>query len=110
MTTADRRPISRAHRWTRGDGTLMSCTDLTTAVPMTLDELDDIVRLVDLVEEWLLLDETAVDQLTYWLDTADHLNRNVQHVVDELGTISAKLHQILRAGIPDTGHAHPPTT
>jgi hypothetical protein len=54
---AGNRTIQRAHQWRRGDGTVLSCRDLNEAVPMMLDELDDIVRLVDPVEEWLLLDE-----------------------------------------------------
>ena len=59
--------MNRAHRWRRGDGTVLSCNDLNQAVPMLLDELDDIVRLVDLVEEWLRFEEVACDLLTDWL-------------------------------------------
>jgi hypothetical protein len=88
---------------------MLSCRDLTESVPMMLDELDDIARLVDLVEEWLLLDEAAVDQLTNWLDSANHLHRKVPDILEGLGTVSVTLHQILRAGIPDTSHAHPTT-
>ena len=54
------------HRWRRGDGTVLSCVDLNQAVPMLLGELDDIVRLIDLIEEWLRMDDLARDQLSQW--------------------------------------------
>lgn len=98
--------MSAAHRWRRGDGTLLSCLDLVEAVPMMLDELDDIVRLLDLVEEWLRLDEAARDQLADWLPDARATTATAWPVIDELGQASVKLHRILRAGIPDTGHTH----
>jgi hypothetical protein len=104
--------VSRRHRWQRGDGTVLSCIDLNQAVPMSLDELDDMVRLVDLVEDWLRFDDVACDLFTDWLFAActdPDDEPNAKAVIDELGSASVKLHRILRAGIPDTGHTHPPT-
>lgn len=104
--------MSRRHRWRRGDGTVLSCPDLDEAVPLMLDELDDIKRLVNLLEEWLLFEESACDLLTDWL-IAVNCNPGpeptAKGVIDELGTLGVKLHRILQAGIPDTGHVHPPT-
>jgi hypothetical protein len=103
--------VSPAHRWRRGDGTVLSGIDLTEAVPMMLDELDDIVRLVDLVEEWLRFDDVACDLLTDWLIAVScdpGSDPTAQGVIDELGKASVKLHRILRAGTPTAGHAHPP--
>jgi hypothetical protein len=105
--------VSPRHRWRRADGAVLSCADLTEAVPMMLDELNDIVGLVDLVEEWLRFDATAVDQLTDWLaeTTCRPATPNATRaVIDELGSVSVKLHRIVRAGIPDTGHIHPPAS
>lgn len=104
--------MNRRHRCQRGDGTVLSCADLNQAVPMMLDELDDIKRLLTLVEQWLLFEETACYLLTDWLiavscDPGPQPTANA--VIDELGALSVKLQRILRAGIPDTGHAHPPT-
>jgi hypothetical protein len=104
--------MNRRHRWQRGDGTVLSCVDLDEAVPMMLDELDDIKRLVVLLEEWLLFEESACYLLTDWLIAASYdLGRepSAKDVIDELGALSVKLHHILRAGVPDTGHAHPST-
>jgi hypothetical protein len=104
--------MSPPHRWRRGDGTVLSCTDLTQAVPMMPDELDDLVRLADLVEEWLRFDDAAADLLTDWLTTTGHAPGNrsaAQAVIDEFGTLSVRLHRILHAGVPATGHTHPPT-
>jgi hypothetical protein len=104
--------MNRRHRWWRGDGTVLSCADLDEAVPMMLDELDDIKRLVALLEEWLLFEESACYLLTDWLIAAcTHPGRepSARDVIDELGALSVKLHHILRAGIPATGHHHPPT-
>jgi hypothetical protein len=104
--------MSRRHRWRRGDGTVLSCTDLNQAVPMMLDELDELVRLVDQVEEWLRFDDVACDLFTDWLIAAScdpGPDPSAQGVIDELGTLSVKLHRILRADIPTTGHTHPPT-
>jgi hypothetical protein len=91
---------------------VLSCVDLTQAVPMMLDELDDLVRLVDLAEEWLRFDADARDLLTDWLVSRSSCPRSVPMVwavIEELGTVGVKLHRLLRAGIPNTGHVHPPT-
>ncbi len=104
--------MSAAHRWRRGDGTVLSCGDLTEAVPMMLDELDDVVRLVDLAEQWLRFDADARDLLTDWLVSSCTCPGGIPtawDVIEELGTVSVKLHRLVRAGIPDTGHVHPPT-
>lgn len=104
--------MNRAHRWRRGDGTVLSCPDLDEAVPMMLDELDDIKRLVNLLEEWLLFEESACYLLTDWLLAVSRdpwAKPSAQDIIDELGTLGVKLHGILHAGIPDTGHRHPPT-
>lgn len=77
-----------------------------------LDELDDIKRLVALLEEWLLFEESACYLLTDWLIAASceaGPEPSAKGVIDQLGALSVKLHHILRAGVPDTGHAHPPT-
>jgi hypothetical protein len=90
---------------------VLSGVDLTEAVPMLLHELDDIARLVDLVEQWLLLDEPARYLLTDWLIVAagnPHTVATAQDIVERLGTLSVKLHALVRAGTPDTGHIHPP--
>lgn len=103
--------MNRRHRWRRGDGTVLSCADLNQAVPMMLDELDDIKRLVNLLEEWLLFEESACYLLTDWLIAVNGNPRHdpsAQTVIDELGALGVKLHRILQAGIPDTGHVHPP--
>jgi hypothetical protein len=95
----------------RADGAVLSRVDLAEAVPMMLDELDDIARLVDLVEQWLLLEQAAYDLFTDWLIASTPAPRGVataQDVLDQLGTLSVKLHALLRPGIPDTGHIHPP--
>jgi hypothetical protein len=104
--------VNRAHRWRRGDGTVLSCHDLTQAVPMTLDELHDIANLIGKIEDWLLFDEEACDLLTYWLWAANcdpTADPHARHVIDALGILGATLQRILRAGIPNTGHIHPPT-
>jgi len=104
--------MSRQHRWRRGDGTMLSCPDLHEAVPMMLDELDDIKGLVNQLEQWLLFDDVACDLLTDWLIAVNcdpGPEPSAQDVIDQLGTVGVKLHHILRAGIPDTGHRHPPT-
>jgi hypothetical protein len=104
--------MNRRHRWQRGDGTVLSCVDLDEAVPMMLDELDDIKRLVALLEEWLLFEESACYLLTDWLIAASYdpgREPSAKGVINELGALSVKLHHILRAGVPDTGHAHPST-
>ena len=97
----------RKHRWRRGDATVLSCADLTDAVPMMLDELDDIARLAGLIEEWLLFEEDACYLLTDWLILSTR-GGTAQNIIDQLGKISAQMHAIARAGIPDTGHIHPP--
>jgi hypothetical protein len=105
--------MSPRHRWRRGDGTVLSCVDLNRAVPMMLDELDDVVRLVGLMEEWLRFDDVACDLLTDWLIAVNcdpGPDPCAHGVIDELGATSVKLHRILRAGIPDTGHTHPSTS
>jgi hypothetical protein len=105
--------VSPAHRCRRGDGTVLSGTDLTEAVPMLPHELDDLVRLVDLVEEWLRFDDVAGDLFTDWLIAAcadPDRDPTVQDVIDALGATSVKLHRILRAAVPDTGHRNPPTS
>lgn len=104
--------MNRRHRWRRGDDTVLSRIDLHQAVPMTLDELGDIKRLVNLLEEWLLFEESACYLLTDWLIAVNCLpgpEPSAQGVIDELGALGVKLHRILRAGVPDTGHTHPPT-
>jgi len=103
--------VNAHHRWRRGDGTVLSGVDLNQAVPMLLGELDDIVRLIDLIEEWLRMDDLARDQLSQWrLAIADVCTGPdpAWPVIDELGTVSVTLHRIVRAGIPDTGHLHAP--
>ena len=103
--------MSRRHRWRRGDGTVLSCVDLNRAVPMMLDELDDIVRLLAQVEQWLRFDDVACDLFTDWLIAVScepGPEPCAQDVIDELGAQNVKLHRILRAGIPNTGHVHPP--
>jgi hypothetical protein len=97
----------RQHRWRRGDATMLSCADLTEAVPMMLDELDDIARLAGLIEDWLLFEEDACYLLTDWLMLSTR-TATAQDVIDQLGKLSAQMHAIVRAGIPDTGHIHPP--
>jgi len=103
--------VSRAHRWRRGDATVLSCIDLAEAVPVMLDELDDIKRLVNLLEQWLLFEESACYLLTDWLiavnTNPDH-SPSAQTVIDQLATLGVTLHRILAAGTPDTGHVHPP--
>jgi hypothetical protein len=104
--------MNRVHRWKRGDGTVLSCTDLVEAVPLMLDELDDIKALVDQFEDWLRFDEAACDLLTDWLWAVNcdpGTDPTAKDVIDALGALSVKLGTILRAGIPDTGHRHPPT-
>lgn len=104
--------MNRRHRWRRGDDTVLSCPDLDEAVPMMLDEIDDIKRLVNLIEEWLLFEESACYLLTDWLIAVNCLpgpEPSAQDVIDELGALGVKLHRILQAGIPPTGHTHPPT-
>jgi hypothetical protein len=103
----------RYHHWRRGDGAVMSCSDLHVAVPMLLDELDDIKRLVDQLEDWLRFDEAACDLLTDWLwavNCSPEVDPTAQQVIDALGRLSVQLGGILRAGVADTGHIHPPTT
>ncbi len=105
--------MSRVHRWRRGDGTVLSCTDLAEAVPMMLDELDDIKRLLSTIEEWLRYDEGASDLLTDWLWAVNcdpDLDPRALDVIGELGALSVKLLNILKAGIPHTGHIHHPPT
>ena len=104
--------MSPTHRWRRADGTVLSCADLTQAVPMILDELHDIVYRIDLVEEWLRLDADAQDLLGDWLLARTSCPDPVAAtwtLIEDLGTQSVKLHRLIRAGIPDTGHVHPPT-
>jgi hypothetical protein len=104
--------VNPAHGWRRGDGTVLSRIDLTEAVPMMGDELDDIVRLVDLFEEWLRFDESMRDQLDDWLaDTSwcPATTKQAWDVIEDLGSVSVQLHSILRAAIPATSHIHPPT-
>jgi hypothetical protein len=100
--------VSPAHRWRRTDGTVLSGVDLTAAAPMMRDELDDIARLVDVVEDWLRWRADARDLLTDWLASSASRPRSVAAwaVIDQLGTLSVKLHRLIRAG---TGHVHPPT-
>jgi hypothetical protein len=104
--------VSRQHRWRRGDGTVLSCPDLDEAVPMMLDELDDIKCLINQLEEWLLFDDVAADLFTDWLIAVNcdpGPEPSAKAVIDQLGTVGVTLHHILRAGIPNTGHRHPPT-
>ena len=66
---------------------------------------------VTLVEQWLLFEETACYLLTDWLIAASRdpgPEPSATDVINELGTLGVKLHHILRAGVPDTGHRHPP--
>jgi len=66
---------------------------------------------VTLVEQWLLFEETACYLLTDWLIAASRdpgPEPSATDVINELGTLGVKLHHILRAGVPDTGHGHPP--
>lgn len=104
--------MNRAHWWRRGDGAVLSCIDLTEAVPMMLDELHDIKRLVNLLEEWLLFEQDACYLLTDWLLASAIYTTNVPtacDIIDQLGTLGVKLYDLVQAGIPDTGHTHPPT-
>lgn len=104
--------MSPAHRWRRADGTVLSGGDLTEAVPMMPDELDDVARLVDLVEERLRWRVDARDLLTDWLASSCSCPGRVPaawDVIDQLGTVSVKLHRLIRAATGDTGHVHPPT-
>jgi hypothetical protein len=104
--------VSHRHLWRRGDGTVFGCRDLTEAVPFHLDELDDIKDLVGQVEEWLLYDEVACDLFTDWLiavDCGPGTEPSAREVVKALGELGVKLHRIVKAGLPKTGHAHPPT-
>jgi hypothetical protein len=92
---------------------VLACPDLNEAVPMMLDDLDDIKRLVNLLEEWLLFEQDACYLLTDWLIAVNAnpgREPSAQTVIDELGTLGVTLHRILQAGIANTGHVHPPTT
>jgi hypothetical protein len=105
--------VNRRHQWRRGDGTVLSCLDLVDAVPMMLDELDDIKRLVNVLEDWLRFEESACYLLSDWLlaiNCDPGPQPPAQGVIDELGALGVKLHRILSAGIPDTGHTHPPAS
>ncbi len=109
MSTA---AVNQAHRWRRGDGTLLSCQDLTEAVPMMLHELHDLAYLLGKIEDWLLFDEEACNLLTDWLWAANcdlTADPHARHIINALGTLGVTLQRILRAGISDTGHIHPPT-
>ncbi len=91
---------------------MLSPVDLAEAVPMLPHELDDIARLLDLVEQWLRGDDEGRDLLTDWLRRLGDQTtstRTAHRVIDELGATSVTLHHILRADTPDTRHTHPPT-
>lgn len=91
----------------RGDGTVLSDVDLAQAAPMMADELDDIARLLDLVEEWLRLDEVARDLLADWLaDATAGWPATAGTLIDALGVAAVKLRRIA-AGVPAAGHAAP---
>jgi hypothetical protein len=79
---------------------------------MMLDELDDIKRLVNVLEEWLRFEESACYLLSDWLLAVNcdpAAEPSARDVIDQLGTLGVMLHAIVQAGVPDTGHVHPPT-
>jgi len=78
---------------------------------MLRHELDDIARLLDLVEQWLRVNDESRDLLTDWLRLLGGHPAGAPtagSVIDGLGQTSVTLHRILRAGAPDTGRVHPP--
>ena len=84
---------------------------------MMLDELEDIKDLVNVLEQWLRFEDSSWYLLTDWLiainnhdpDDCGEPEPSAQNVINALAALSVKLHHILAAGIPDTGHTHPPT-
>ncbi|GAA0973449.1 hypothetical protein GCM10009555_028260 [Acrocarpospora macrocephala] len=76
-----------------GDGARLSAADLACCLPIHQGELEDLARLLALVEDWLLHADEQV-----WADLARFLHeRPPADLIDELGTQSVKLHQLARA-------------
>jgi hypothetical protein len=94
------------NRWRRGDGMVLCPEDLLDAIPMMPYELDDITFLLDLVEDWLRRGADARLDLADFL-TAQGRQATVADVITDLGALSTRLHQLVRA-IDLTGAAGQP--